>query len=121
MEVALVPSALAHLDDLHLAHHQRGYNNQRCASLGFSDFSAAATIIAWASLRRRGLAAVQVAAALRGEVLEQLLRTPEYEGAKNLTLKFIRPAFSGEALTIAAEKGKFTVRGEAALVEGSVK
>ena len=54
-------------------------------------------------------------------ILEQLLRTPEYEGAKNLTLKFIRPAFSGEALTIAAEKGKFTVRGEAALVEGSVK
>ena len=54
-------------------------------------------------------------------ILEQLLRTPEYEGAKNLTLKFIRPAFSGEALTIAAEKGKFTVRGEAALVQGTVK
>ena len=55
-------------------------------------------------------------------ILEQLLRTPGYEDAKNLTLKFIRPAFSGEALTIAAgEKGKFMVRGEAALVEGSVK
>ena len=55
-------------------------------------------------------------------ILEQLLRTSEYEDAKNLTLKFIRPAFSGEALTIAeAEKGRFTVRGEAALVEGSVK
>ena len=55
-------------------------------------------------------------------ILEQLLRTPEYEGTKNLTLKFIRPAFSGEALTIAAgEKGKFTVRGEAALVQGTVK
>lgn len=55
-------------------------------------------------------------------ILEQLLRTPEYKGAANLTLKFIRPAFSGEALTIAdMGKGKFTVRGEAALVEGAVK
>ena len=55
-------------------------------------------------------------------ILERLLQTPGYEGAANLTLKFIRPAFSGEALTIAkAEKGKFTVRGEAALVEGIVK
>ena len=55
-------------------------------------------------------------------ILEQLLRTPEYEGAANLTLKYIRPAFSGEALTIVAEeKGKFTIRGEAALVQGAVK
>ncbi len=55
-------------------------------------------------------------------ILERLLQTPGYERAANLTLKFIRPAFSGEALTIAkAEKGKFTVRGEAALVEGIVK
>ena len=55
-------------------------------------------------------------------ILEQLLRTPEFEGAKNLTLKFIRPAFSGEDLTIATEdKGKFTIRGEAAMVQGAVK
>ena len=55
-------------------------------------------------------------------ILERLLQTPGYEGAAHLTLKFIRPAFSGEALTIAeAEKGKFTIRGEAALVEGTVK
>ena len=55
-------------------------------------------------------------------ILEQLLRTPEYSEATNLTLKFIRPAFSGEALAIAAaDKGKFTIRGEAALAEGAVK
>ena len=55
-------------------------------------------------------------------ILEQLLRTPDYAGATNLTLKFIRPAFSGEALKIAAEdKGKFTIRGEAAMVQGAVK
>ena len=55
-------------------------------------------------------------------ILERLLQTPGYEGAAHLTLKFIRPAFSGEALMIAeAEKGKFTIRGEAALVEGTVK
>ena len=55
-------------------------------------------------------------------ILEQLLRTPGYADAAHRTLKFIRPAFSGEALTIAAgEKGKFTIRGEAALVEVSAK
>ena len=55
-------------------------------------------------------------------ILEQLLKTPDYAGAANLALKFIRPAFSGEALAIAeAGKGKFTIRGEAALVEGAVK
>ena len=54
-------------------------------------------------------------------ILEQVLRTPAYEGAKNLTLKFIRPAFSGENLTISEEAGgKFTVRGSAALVHGTV-
>ena len=55
-------------------------------------------------------------------ILERLLQTPGYEDASSLTLKFIRPAFSGEALTIAAEdKGKFTIRGEAALVQGAAK
>ena len=55
-------------------------------------------------------------------ILEQLLRTPGYEGTTNMALKFVRPAFSGEELMIAEEAGgKFTVRGEAALVEGIVK
>lgn len=55
-------------------------------------------------------------------ILEQLLKTPEYRDAANLTLKFIRPAFSGEALFLAETgKGKFTIRGEAALAEGAVK
>ncbi len=55
-------------------------------------------------------------------ILEQLLQTPGYENATNMALKFVRPAFSGEELMIAEEAGgKFTVRGEAALVEGTVK
>ncbi len=55
-------------------------------------------------------------------ILEQLLQTSDYKGASNLTLKFVRPAFSGEALTIAEDsKGKFTIRGEAAFAQGSVK
>lgn len=55
-------------------------------------------------------------------ILEQLLKTPGYDNAANVTLKFIRPAFSGEALDIAEEgKGKFIIRGEAAFVQGMVK
>ena len=55
-------------------------------------------------------------------ILEQLLKTPEYRDAANLTLKFIRPAFAWEALFLAETgKGKFTIRGEAALAEGAVK
>ncbi len=55
-------------------------------------------------------------------ILEQLLKTPGYDGAANLTMKFVRPAFSGEELSIAeGEKGKFKIWGEAAFVEGSVK
>ena len=55
-------------------------------------------------------------------ILEQMLRTPTYKEARQLTLKFVRPAFSGENLFLASdEPGKFTIRGEAAFVQGQAR
>ncbi len=55
-------------------------------------------------------------------ILEQVLKTTGYADVSSLTLKFIRPAFSGETLSISEEaRNRFTIRGAAAFVQGIAK